>query len=289
MIKKIVSLILALLITISLPICVSAEEAKEIPKTAKTIAAGVSSSVWIYDSGSIGTTYSAYDYSGEGVSQWQDVVQICAYNGVVGLLSDGTVVATGDVAGARNIANWGDIMDIDTTYGNTVGLSTSGTVVCAVGGLNTSSWEDIVDVAISQYGVYGLRSDGTVVAAGTHNNGGHKNVSGWRDIVAISAGDFHVVGLKSDGTVVAAGEGECCKVDFWDDIVSIDAGSNYTVGLRSDGTVIATGNNEYNQCGVGGWTDIVEVSAGRFHTIGKKADGSLVAVGSNGYNQCEVN
>ncbi len=283
MIRKIVSLILALLITMSLSIYVSAEETKEIPKKFGTIAAGVSSSVWIYDSGAVGTTYAWGGNNGEGVSQWQDVVQISAYNGVVGLLSDGTVVATGNVEGARNIANWGGIKDIDTTCGNTVGLSTSGTVVCAVGGVNTSSWENIVDVAISQAGVFGLRSDGTVITTG------HTNVGGWRDIVAISAGDFHVVGLKADGTVVAAGEGKSCKVDFWKDIVAIDAGSNYTVGLRSDGTVIATGNNEYNQCGVGGWTDIVEVSAGRFHTIGKKADGSLVAVGSDGFNQCQVN
>jgi hypothetical protein len=167
---------------------------------------------------------------------------------MVGLKSDGTVVATGD-----------------SKYHQ-----------CAV-----SSWRDIVAVSAGSIHTVGLKADGTVVATGASWNG-LCDVSSWRDIVAASAGYYHTVGLKADGTVVATGNSRDgrCDVSSWRDIVAVSAGYEHTVGLKADGTVVATGKNNYGQCDVSSWRDIVAVSAGYMYTAGLKADGTVVVVGA---------
>jgi len=90
---------------------------------------------------------------------------------IVGLESDGTVVAMGD-----------------NTYGQ----------------CNVDGWTDIIQVALGLGHTVGLKSDGTVVTVGD-NPYGQRNVGGWTDIIQIAAGWQHTVGLKSDGTMVAAG------------------------------------------------------------------------------------
>ena len=174
---------------------------------------------------------------------------------MVGLKSDGTVIAVGD-----------------NEYGQ-----------CDIGG-----WTDITQVSAGTYHTVGLRSDGTVVAVGG-NFGGQCDVDGWTDITQVAAGLQHTVGVKADGTVVAVGYnvGQC-DVDGWTDIVQVAAGHLHTVGVKGDGTVVATGSSSSGQCDVGGWVDIIQVSAGTYHTVGLKSDGTVVAVGSNDAGQCDV-
>ena len=141
----------------------------------------------------------------------------------------------------------------------------------------------------ASYHTMGLRTDGTVVAIG-FNEDEQCNVSDWTDIVAISSGAHLAVGLKSDGTVVADGSNGFgqCKVSDWTDIVAVAAGVHHTVGLKSDGTVVAVGRNNDGECEVSGWTDIVAVAAGFWFTVGLKKDGTVVAVGVNTEGECDV-
>ena len=215
----------------------------------------------------------------------------------VGLLSDGTVVATGwNRNGQCDVDSWSDIVAVAAGDSHTVGLRGDGTVTVTAAGWNDDddSWTDIVAVAAGWWHTVGLRSDGTVVATGD-NDDGQCDVDSWNNIVAVAAGWGHTVGLRGDGTVIAAGcndEGQC-DVDSWTDIVAVAAGGHHTVGLRGDGTVVATvvatGWNDYGQCDVDGWTDIVAVAAGWLHTMGLRSDGTVVATGCNDDGQCYVN
>ena len=180
--------------------------------------------------------------------------------------------------------------------GHTVGLLSDGTVVATGwnrnGQCDVDSWSDIVAVAAGDSHTVGLRGDGTVTVTAA---GWNDDDDSWTDIVAVAAGGFHTVGLRGDGTVVATGwndDGQC-DVDSWTDIVAVAAGGHHTVGLRGDGTVVATvvatGWNDYGQCDVDGWTDIVAVAAGWLHTMGLRSDGTVVATGCNDDGQCYVN
>ena len=155
------------------------------------------------------------------------------------------------------LMNW-NAKTISTGSSHIVGLKSDGTVV-AVGQNyeDISDWSDIVAISAGAGHTVGLKSDGTVVAVGG-NFSGQCNVSDWTDIVAISAGSGYTVGLKSDGRVVAVGSNSYgrCDVEDWTDIVAISAGYYHTVGLKSDGTVVAVGLNDAGQCDVDDWIDI---------------------------------
>ena len=213
--------------------------------------------------------------------------RICSgYMYVVGLNSDGTVVATGNNEfGQCNVDSWTNIIDVSSNGNTTIGLSADGSVVVTGHSLyddELSSLTDIVDVADGLGHLIGLKADGTVVAAGD-NYYGQCDVSDWTDIVAVAVGDSHIIGLKADGTVVATGDnydGQC-DVSDWTDIVDVAACNNRTFGIRSDGTVLVVGSINSSQCDVSEWTDIVSISAGDTHTIGLKADGTVVATGED--------
>jgi hypothetical protein len=217
------------------------------------------------------------------------------YDHTVGLHTDGTVVATGNIGnGQCRVSGWENVVAVSTGKQYTVGLLADGTVVATGsngnGQCDVSDWRDIVAVSAGNWHTVGLRADGTVVAVGL-NDYGQCDVGGWTDVVAVSAGGRHTVGLRADGTVVATGLNEFgrCEVRGWTDVVAVSAGGAHTVGLRADGTVVATGYNGSGQCGgVSHWTDIVAVTAGGGHTVGLRADGTVVATGSNNNGQCEV-
>ena len=225
------------------------------------------------------------------VSDWKDIVSVaCGTWHTVGLKSDGTVVAAGN---NNNVSDWKGIVSVSCGRENTVGLKSDGTVVATGdnvhGKCNVSHWKDIVSIACGEKYTAGLKSDGTVVITSGHDYG-QCNVSDWKDVVSIACGYSHTVGLKPNGTVVAAGRNDYgqCDVSGWKDIVSVACGTIHTAGLKSDGTVIATGSNDNGKCNVTGWKDIVSVACGSYYTAGLKSDGTVVAAGDNEYGQCNV-
>ncbi|MFU8796836.1 MAG: InlB B-repeat-containing protein [Dehalococcoidia bacterium] len=176
---------------------------------------------------------------------------------------------------------------------HTVGVLPDGTVVATgnndEGQCNVSGWTDIAQVAAGFSHTVGLKDDNTVVATG-RNIEGQCNVGGWTDIIMVVAGDWHTVGLKNDYTVIATGKNDAgqCDVGGWAGINQVAAGGAHTVGLKSDGTVEATGLNNEGQCDVGGWTNITHVAAGDWHTLGLKDCGTVVATGKNDDGQCDI-
>lgn len=106
------------------------------------------------------------------VESWENIIKISAYNHVVGLRMDGTVVAAGE-----------------NQYGE-----------CDV-----EDWTDIIDIAASGDFTLGLRSDGTVVATGS-NQFGACEVQRFADIVQIEASRFFSVGRTAQGTLQFAGD-----------------------------------------------------------------------------------
>jgi hypothetical protein len=212
----------------------------------------------------------------------------------VGILPDGTVVATGNNdEGQCNVGSWTDIVHVAAGFSHTVGLKDDGTVVATgrniEGQCDVLGWTDISMVAGGDWHTVGLESDGTVVATGKSDEE-QCDVSGWTDITQVAAGGAHTVGLKNDGTVAATGrnvEGQC-NIGGWTDIQLVVAGYAHTVGLKNDGTVVATGKNDEGQCDVSGWSNITQVAAGRAHTVGLKGDGTVVATGKKDEGQCDV-
>ncbi len=200
-----------------------------------------------------------------------------------GLRADGTVVSVGNVSYSE-VASWNNIVSISAGYDNLLGIKSDGTVVAAGSNYqnkcNVSGWTDIVEVSASWEHSIGLKADGTVVTAG--NSKYCSGVSEWKNIVSVSAGNGHTVGLKAYGSVVAAGKVEYFKaISLWKNIVAVSAGYYHTVGLRADGTVAATGHNSYGECNVSDWRNIIAISAGEECTLGLKSDGTLVFAGKN--------
>ena len=261
--------------------------------TQETISASDDFAVALKSNGTvIATEFTSKYYYGQcNVSDWTDIVAVCAgtYH-TIGLKSDGTVIAT-DYRGEEqyyngqcDVSDWTEIVAVAAGDRHTAGLKADGTVVTTNQKIQShgdvSEWIDITAIAAASNHTVGLKSDGTVVATGT-NEYGQCNVSDWTDIVAISTGFSHTIGLKSDGTVVATEytydfyEGQC-DVSSWSDIIGIAASRDISVGIRSDGTIITTHNSYYRD--IDTWADIVAVSIGYNKVIiALKADGSIVS------------
>lgn len=254
----------------------------------------------------------------ERIAPYQNALQgmiCCGSNHVVGLCTNGTVVAAGEKgSSACNVQGWRDIIGIAAVGDDTFALRSNGTVTKTIYEddpdwgwgwtferyrKTISQWKNIVAISGGDYHIAALCSDGTVVAAG-NNDDGQCNVQAWRDIVAIAAGTYHTVGLRADGTVVSTkyiGKNynyNQDQVQNWHDIVAIAAGF-HTVGLRSDGTVVTTGENlgfdPFYRDQIQGWHDIVAIAAGNFHTVGLCADGTVVAPKMDRFHdhgQCDV-
>ncbi len=115
------------------------EECIEKYKTRKCFAMDLPIVVGLHTNGTVSYLCDDDDYDLSSIDDWRNIVSVdCGYGFVVGLKSDGTVVAAGD-----------------NTYGQ-----------CDVDG-----WTDIVSIAAGTQHVLGLKSDGTVVAAGRNGNG----------------------------------------------------------------------------------------------------------------------
>lgn len=229
---------------------------------------------------------------------------VAGLNHIVGLKSDGTVIAkriTDFNAGQCSVDNWYDIKEVYASLAITVGLKFDNTVVLAGDykesyGCSVEDWHGIKAVSIGATFIVGLKNDGTVLATGC--NVYNQSVSGWRNIKSIVSGKFHTVGLKEDGTVVAAGdnrEGQC-NVSSWKNIAKIYAHQYSTFGITNDGRVIFVGKTfdaynsdaKYDFSDCTEWRDIVKLAISSRTIIGLKSNGTVVALGDNSKGQCNV-
>lgn len=223
-------------------------------------------------------------------------------NKVACVHADGSISIDGWVnEGMKDALSWSDITSIAMGDWHIVGLKSDGTVVAESprsDGTHVGSWVNIVQIAAGKDHTVGLKADGTVVATGENVNG-QCNTSDWSNITMIAVGENHTVGLKQDGTVIAVGDNseEQCEVANWKDIIAICANKCHTIGLRADGTVVTTknvgsdvlcNNHSYN-CEK--WTNIVAIYSHNDNTniIGVKTDGSVVKTGDASYSVVNLN
>lgn len=201
---------------------------------------------------------------------WNDLVDIAAGEQfVVGLKSDGTVIADGHNGdGQLNVTNWKNVIDIDAGSRFTVGLTENKELLFT--GFCSSQIKDY-----------------------------EKHKEEWKDVVSISAsggekggiGKGHTVGLKSDNTLVAVGDNTYGQCDFndtekWSDIIKVTTGDWYTVGLKSNGTVVMTGENFQGYKYIDEeilkkYDNIVDIAAGYGQTILLTEDGEIICFGLN--------
>ena len=164
---------------------------------------------------------------------------------VTGLRADGSIVTSmsGSAINYDKIAGWRNIESVAMGgFSYIVGLRTDGTVVAEgdneYGQCNVTDWQNIVDICAGSSHTVGLRADGTVVAVGD-NKYGQCNVTDWQNIVAIFSGGLNTVGLRADGTVVAVGDngGGQCNVQGWKLFDNLDRIEQERIEARARRTV----------------------------------------------------
>lgn len=189
------------------------------------------------------------------LSQWEDIVSVSSSSHIVGLKSDGTVVAQGlNLHGECNVSEWKNIIAVSADYKVTVGLKSDGTVVATgnneYGKCNTYEWRDIVAITTAIDCVLGLKKDGTLVyTEGSENRFGQCDVLDWSDIISIASNGWTVFGVKSDGTVLTTKHnfrGEC-NVNYCNDVVALSPMGQTniftTFVVKKDGTIEPVGSN----------------------------------------------
>jgi hypothetical protein len=243
------------------------------------------------------------------IARWRDIIAISTSpcgnhrkgHHLVGLKSDGTVVAAGD-----------------NTYGQ----------------CNVESWTDVVAIAAGICHTIGLTKDGRVLATQFPNNQddilinpnrcyGQNDVANWKDVVFISASEDYSVGIQKDGKILITDptkytndvdtyimetfqgcvqfypschsgvtkEGTLCSAycmlpeEVMDRKYVMVSGSDGTVvGLTPSGTVksILSWNDDIDK-EISKWRNIVAISANHHSVLGLQADGNIVVAGSQGY------
>ena len=190
-----------------------------------------------------------------------------------------------------------------------IGLVSDGTVV-AVGTNNNgecdvSGWNNIVDVAAGCTHSVGLRNDGTVVACGSNENG-QCDVSEWSNVVDVAAAKSATYGLTADGKILVAGstvstEGEEYVLDVpqWDNAAAIiachDTGKaiDFIIGICTDGTIVSN-RTEYmdylEPSDIEAFSDVQSAAASSWgFIICSDSNGSVKAVGADDVKMEDIN
>src|SRR4030042_835455 len=139
---------------------------------------------------------------------------------------------------------------------HTVGILPDGTVVATgksdEGQCNVGGWTGIAQIAAGGAHTVGIKNDGTVVATGL-NNDGQCDVGGWTNITQVVAGGWHTAGLKDCGTVVATGldnDGQCDVGGWILETLSDEPPGTYhlTISSAAGGLVTAPGEGTFAYC-----------------------------------------
>ena len=243
------------------------------------------------------------------VSDWTDIVAISRSSPMMlGLRSDGSVVATDTRNGSREIIRkgWEDVVAIDTDGCTIFGLRMDGTVV-AYQEYEYADWRmDEKELAVYLDKIAELKDivEFHVTSAKTADGrwliGLDLQQSRERDVFGIAESHLGTAILKEDGTVrfeileervsfrkedqekALAMESE---ISSWNNIAAL-AGSDWEniLGLKSDGTVVGAGDNVNKQLTVGEWMDIMALDISSYHSVGLRSDGTLITCGSTRNN-----
>lgn len=163
-----------------------------------------------------------------------------------------------------DFSDWDSISSVAVGAKHIVGLKSDGTVVATGanddGQCDVSGWKNIKSICAGSYCTVGVKSDGTVVVSGTspeysidEQNAQIAKVSRWSHITQVGTRYGRFYGLTDDGRVL--GFEDQMKVNYrysayegipenWVDMVSLSVGAGAVVGFRQDGTLIMSGGNQ---------------------------------------------
>jgi len=240
-------------------------------------------------------------------------------NHTVGLMADGSVVATGLNDNSQcQVDDWSDIVAIDAGAYNTIGLKSDGTVVATgrndEGQCDVGNWVNVVQIASGAYTTYGLLEDGTIVSTGYSDNQKLDNLT---KIKLISAGAYSAGCINEDGIIFFS---HPSLIIHEEGAISIDTSTGYAIALMPDGNIVSTLNNtpdwenvvaiyagsnmilaidcdlqilthffdSRDQVPLDEYTDIKAIAVGGSHCAIMFSDGSVKVFGSNEYGECDV-
>ena len=204
----------------------------------------------------------------EECTGWTDIVQICASDTlVVGLRSDGTVVAEGPAESVSELSKWEHITKFYTLrdqYDLVAGLQENGDLLI----LDPDRYENVEDESDFVAKFYndltamklkdirkleiGLCPAGAYAAA-LYNDGTVSSLiydMGWsgpaENVVDLACSGWSVIALKEDGTCVVNGldSGFRTTTDLWVDLKQVECGDTLALGLYSDGTIATTRDDD---------------------------------------------
>lgn len=228
------------------------------------------------------------------LAAWTDIVAVSAsYHNVVGLKSDGTVVAASVLDNPPEIAvaGWRDIVAIDAGTRRTLGLKQDGTVVVAgqkeyfpdpmtmVTKYDLSGWKNMAVVGHLYLTDYGIRKDGSIVLGSWlgSDKDEARRVCQWKNIVALSADSEGVSsaahwykGLCPDGTILLSDGTHCGE-----NIAMLYTAGHNAYALDKDGNVLEVRINGKLENYLMG-QHVVAIAAQDFELICLKADGTLI-------------
>ncbi len=126
---------------------------------------------------------------------------------VVGLRVDGTALSTAAETGRgfSDVLSWTHLVDIAAGENNSAaGILVDGTVVATrnVAFHRPEDFVNLADIVFSGDVLYGLRSDGTVVAS---DRAAAEQVALWTDVAQIDGCGDVLLGMKKDGSLLCAG------------------------------------------------------------------------------------
>lgn len=230
---------------------------------------------------------------GQGITMtdFTNLVKISTYrDSVVGLKSDGTIVAAGtNTNGQLDVKKIEKAVDVSIGAKHTVAALEDGKVTCvgdnSQGACDVDAWENIVDVEAGNGFTIGIDSTGNVKVAGTVTNSG--SMESTKNVKSASIGTNEVAFLNSTQTVttVSYTGATATNVSSLKNITQVAAGNGFVAGLGSDGKVQIATNNEELKKVVEGWTEIGVISAYNNTLTGFTTAGKMVGAGDNQYNQ----
>ena len=185
---------------------------------------------------------------------------------------------------------WTDIVDIKWAWNGVMGLKTDGTVVYSGGAAMADAvrkWREVTAIECRSDCLYGLCADGTVYSV-SEEGASHPEVDKWRGVSYITS---YVCGsgeapmaISEDGVVLHPYLSNYLEQYWWsgtnENIVSIDSSGWLNLAIKEDGTVICSGEDRpLVEDEISTWRDMKQVCAGDCMALGLRRDGTVAVAG----------